>query len=59
MYFRLDEGLYMVGGGSGGPGISHFKDCNIYLIVGEKDAFLIDGGATASYFYGPLRPEKA
>lgn len=20
--------------------------------------FLIDGGATASYFYGPLRPEK-
>ncbi len=45
MYFRLDEGLYMVGGGSGGPGISHFKDCNIYLIVGEKDAFLIDGGS--------------
>ena len=21
--------------------------------------FLIDGDATASYFYGPLRPEKA
>lgn len=33
------------------------------LLMGEKGAFitgtdfLIDGGATASYFYGPLRPE--
>ena len=25
----------------------------------ERSTFLIDGGATASYFYGPLRPEKA
>ena len=45
MYFRLDNGLYMVAGGSGGPGISNFKDCNVYLIEGEKDAFLIDGGS--------------
>lgn len=45
MYFRLDNGLYMVAGGSGGPGISNFKDCNVYLIEGEQDAFLIDGGS--------------
>ena len=34
------------------------------LIMSDKGAFitgsdfLIDGGATASYFYGPLKPEK-
>ena len=34
------------------------------LVMSERGAFitgadfLIDGGATASYFYGPLRPEK-
>ena len=34
------------------------------LLMGDKGAFitgstfLIDGGATSSYFYGPLRPEK-
>ena len=34
------------------------------LLMGEKGAFitgadfLIDGGATASYFYGPLKPEE-
>ena len=33
------------------------------LLMGDKGAFisgstfLIDGGATASYFYGPLKPE--
>ena len=33
------------------------------LLMGDKgafisgSAFLIDGGATASYFYGPLKPE--
>ena len=26
------------------------------FITGED--FLVDGGATASYFYGPLQPEK-
>ena len=45
MYIRLEQGLYMVGGGSGGPGISNYKDCNVYLAEGEKDAFLIDGGS--------------
>ena len=35
------------------------------LLMSDKGAFitgstfLIDGGATANYFYGPLRPEKA
>ena len=34
------------------------------LLMSEKGAFitgstiLMDGGATASYFYGPLKPEK-
>lgn len=33
------------------------------LLMGDKGAFIsgstffIDGGATASYFYGPLKPE--
>lgn len=45
MYFRLDKGIYMVAGGNGGPGISNFKDCNVYLIEGTDDAFLIDGGS--------------
>lgn len=44
MYFRLDKGIFMVAGGAGGPGISNYKDCNVYLLEGEKDAFLIDGG---------------
>ena len=45
MYFRLDEGIYMVGGGKGGPGISHQKDCNVYLIRDGANALLIDGGS--------------
>ncbi len=45
MYIRLEHGIYMVGGGAGGPGISHYKDCNVYLIEGKSDAFLIDGGS--------------
>ena len=45
MYIRLEKGIYMVAGGSGGPGISNFKDCNVYLVEGERDAFLIDGGS--------------
>lgn len=45
MYFRLDDGIYMVAGGNGGPGISNYKDCNVYLLEGEDDAFLIDGGS--------------
>lgn len=45
MYIRLDKGIYMVAAGKGGPGISHEKDCNVYLITDEEQAFLIDGGS--------------
>ncbi|MCC8060133.1 MAG: MBL fold metallo-hydrolase [Clostridiales bacterium] len=45
MYFRLDHGIYMVAGGDSGPGISNFKDCNVYLVEGNNTAFLIDGGS--------------
>ena len=38
-------GIYMVAAGKGGPGISHEKDCNVYLITEGKGGFLIDGGS--------------
>lgn len=45
MYIRMDEGIYMVAAGKGGPGISHEKDCNVYLITEGTGGFLIDGGS--------------
>ena len=49
---------------AGRPGTAD-KVANVAeLLMSDKGAFiagstfLIDGGATASYFYGPLRPEK-
>ncbi len=45
MYIRLDTGIYMVAGGKGGPGISHQKDGNVYLIEDEGYACLIDAGS--------------
>ena len=43
----------------------NFEVANVAeLLMREKGAFipgstfLIDGGATASYYYGPLKPEK-
>ncbi len=45
MYIRLDAGIYMVAGGKGGPGISHPKDGNVYLIEDAGEAVLIDGGS--------------
>lgn len=45
MYIRLDQGIYMVGAGKGGPGISHEKDCNVYLLTDGHAAALIDGGS--------------
>ncbi len=47
---------------SGTPWNSHEVANVAELLMGGKGAFitgadfLIDGGATASYFYGPLRP---
>ena len=38
------------------------KRCNVKRVMTERGAFitgsdfLVDGGATASYFYGPLQP---
>ena len=45
MYIRLDNGFYIVGGGNAGPGISNFKDCNVYLLTDKDQAFLIDSGS--------------
>lgn len=45
MYIRLDTGIYMVAGGKGGPGISHQKDGNVYLIKDGEEACLIDAGS--------------
>ena len=63
MYIRLEKGIYMVAGGSGGPGISNFKDCNVYLGEGERDAFPIDGGsgsasASAETYYAIYHPQE-
>lgn len=49
---------------AGRPGIADEVANVAELLLSEKGAFitgadfLIDGGATASYFYGPLQPEK-
>lgn len=45
MHIRLDTGIYMVAGGKGGPGISHPKDGNVYLIEDGGAACLIDAGS--------------
>lgn len=34
---------------------SQANDAYLFAPVGQSD-FLIDGGATASYYYGPLQP---
>lgn len=49
---------------AGRPGVSDEIANVAELLLSEKGAFitgsdfLIDGGATASYFYGPLQPDK-
>lgn len=45
MYIRLDAGIYIVAGGKGGPGISHPKDGNVYLIEDAGSVCMIDGGS--------------
>jgi glyoxylase-like metal-dependent hydrolase (beta-lactamase superfamily II) len=42
-YHRLTEHTYLVG--SGDFGLSHYCDCNIYLVVSDPDCALIDTGA--------------
>lgn len=47
-----------------GPGTADEVANVAELLMSDRGAFitgadfLIDGGATASYFYGPLKPEK-
>lgn len=49
---------------AGRPGTADEVASVAELLMGDKGAFitgadfLIDGGATASYFYGPLRPDR-
>lgn len=45
MYIQLEQDFYIVGGGDTGPGISSYKDCNIYLIVEEEQGILFDAGS--------------
>lgn len=45
MYIRLEPDFYMVGGGDAGPGISSYKDCNIYLIMEGGQGILFDAGS--------------
>ncbi len=41
---RLAEGVYIVGGGRNGLGISNDYDCNVYLLNGGEEMALIDAG---------------
>lgn len=41
---KILEDIYVVGGGEYGIGISHYLDCNIYLIDCGNEAVLIDSG---------------
>ena len=45
MYIRITDGFYMVAGGDAGPGISCFKDCNVYLLDDGGEAILFDAGS--------------
>lgn len=45
MYIRIGQGFYMVGGGDAGPGISSYKDCNVYLVADGGQAVLFDAGS--------------
>lgn len=41
---RLNENIYLVGGGETGFGISHPLDCHVYLITDGESGALIDSG---------------
>lgn len=45
MFLQLEKGFYMVAGGNGGPGISCYKDCNIFLLEDQGEAMLFDAGS--------------
>lgn len=54
--------MLWAGTGQIGMAIARRMGTGMKIVVGDKGAFitgstfLIDGGATASYFYGPLKP---
>lgn len=60
--------VILISVGQIGMAIAHRVSYGKKLVIGDKNIvkitnitgsdFLIDGGATASYFYGPLGPEK-
>ena len=60
--------VILIGAGQIGMAIARRVSYGKKLVIGDKNIvkitnitgsdFLIDGGATASYFYGPLGPEK-
>jgi hypothetical protein len=56
--------MLWAGAGQIGMAIARRVGSGKKIIVSDKGAFitgstiLIDGGATASYFYGPLKPTK-
>lgn len=41
---RLTENVYMVGGGTGGFGLSHRNDANVYVVTDGSSAVLVDAG---------------
>ncbi len=45
MYIQLERDFYIVGGGDTGPGISAYKDCNVYLVVSGGQGILFDAGS--------------
>lgn len=60
--------VILIGAGQIGMAIARRVSYGKKLVIGDKNIvkitnitgsdFLIDGGATALYFYGPLGPEK-
>ncbi len=41
---KITEGLFLVGSGRSGVGLTHYLDCNVYLVDGGKNLALIDAG---------------
>lgn len=60
----MKQVFLLVGAGQIGMAIARRMGYGMKIVLGDKGAFitgsdfLIDGGATASYFYGPLRPTE-
>lgn len=59
-----EVGKVIAKGGAGRPGIADEVADVAEFLMSERaqfitgSTFLVDGGATASYYYGPLQPNK-